>query len=175
MKNILLISSDAGLYKLKYGFRSCNWDAVLNVLKRGEHAFDMFMDTNIIRHIVQARRRVPYRTMEPSPSSSSLSYHSSARYYNGVGFGINVFLRCRVDQDFTMSIVQVHLDRPLYQFKDDIVCYFCFPRIGVAVALRPGDFLMFNPQEPHSISSRCNPDDKLYYTHAKQQRRRKRK
>ncbi len=28
---------------------------------------------------------------------------------------------------------------------------FAFPRIGAAVALRPGDFLLFNPHDPHSI------------------------
>jgi len=32
----------------------------------------------------------------------------------------------------------------------------------VAVALRPGDFLLFNPHEPHSISSRCNREDDVY-------------
>ena len=84
-----------------------------------------------------------------------------ARYYNGVCFGVNVYLRCHVDDDFTMSMVQVHMDQ-LYQMNDHIVCYFCFPRIGVCVALRPGDFLLFNPQEPHCISSRCNEEDQLY-------------
>jgi hypothetical protein len=42
--------------------------------------------------------------MEPSPS---LLHAKSAKYYNAVGFGINVFLRCQIDKDFTMSIVQV--------------------------------------------------------------------
>ena len=74
---------------------------------------------------------------------------------------MNVFLRCHVDNDFTLSIVQVHMDRN-YEYDDEIVCYFCFPRIGVAVALRHGDFLLFNPQEPHCISSRCNIEDQLY-------------
>ncbi len=36
------------------------------------------------------------------------------------------------------------------------------PRIGTAVALRPGDFLLFNPQEPHSISSCCKSGDKIF-------------
>ncbi len=76
--------------------------------------------------------------MAPSPSSSSAKH--SARYYNGAGFGLNVNLHCHVDNNFTMSIVQVHMDR-FYHEDDPIVCYFCFPRIGVAVALRPGDFL----------------------------------
>jgi hypothetical protein len=39
---------------------------------------------------------------------------------------------------------------------------FCFPRVGVAIALQPGDFLLFNAQEPHSISLHCNKDENIY-------------
>jgi hypothetical protein len=97
--------------------------------------------------------------MEQSPSGL---HAKSARYYNAVGFGINVFLRCHIDKDFTMSIVQVHLDEIMYQKDDQIVCVFAFPQIGIAVPLQPGDTQMFNPQEPHCISSHCNEDDNIY-------------
>jgi hypothetical protein len=80
-------------------------------VKRAEYAFDMFMDTEVIWHIVQARGCVKFQTMEPSPSGL---HAKSARYYNAVGFGINVFLRCHIGKDFTMSIVQVHLDELMY-------------------------------------------------------------
>ncbi len=117
------------------------------------------MDTDIIRHISYARSRVNFNTMVPSPS---LSHKKTARYYNGLGFGINVYLRSHIDRDFTMSIVQAHIDNHTYQVDDKILCYFAFPRIGIAVALRPGDFLLFNPQEPHSISSRCRKEDEIF-------------
>ena len=61
-----------------------------------------------------------------------------------------------------MSIVQAHIDNHDYQLNDRIVIYFAFPRIGIAVALRPGDFLLFDPQEPHSISSRCKAEDEIF-------------
>jgi hypothetical protein len=70
--------------------------------------------------------------MEPSPTRLRAK---SARYYNAVGFGINVFLRCHIDKDFTMSIVQVHFDEIMYQNNDRIVCFFAFPQIGIAVPL----------------------------------------
>ena len=148
-----------GQYKLKYGFPSHDWDVLLALTRRAEHAFDAFCSTNMIRHIVAARDRVPFLTM--APASSSSSGQESARYYNGTGFGLNVFLRTHVDSDFTMSIVQVHTERS-YTADDPISCYFCFPRLGIAVPLRPGDFFVFNPQEPHCISSRCNLDDDVY-------------
>jgi beta-galactosidase beta subunit len=61
-----------------------------------------------------------------------------------------------------MSIVQAHIDNNDYQVDDRILCYFAFPRIGTAVALQPGDFLLFYPQEPHSILSCCKSGDKIF-------------
>jgi hypothetical protein len=97
--------------------------------------------------------------MEPSPS---LTHKKLARYCNGLGFGISVYLRSHIDWDFTMSIVQVHIYNHDYQVNDRILCYFAFPRIGMTVALQPGDFLLFNPQELHSISSCCKSGDKIF-------------
>jgi hypothetical protein len=65
--------------------------------------------------------------------------------------------------DFTMSIVQAHIDNHDYANDDKIICYFAFPRIGVTVALRPGDFLLFNPHEPHSVSSRIHMNHTLFH------------
>jgi hypothetical protein len=95
--------------------------------------------------------------MEPSPSSTQ---KKSERYYNGLGFEIDVYLRSHIDRDFTMFIVQAHINNHDYQVNDRILCYFAFPRIGTAVALWPGDFLLFNPQKPHSISPCCKSGDK---------------
>jgi hypothetical protein len=122
----------SGLYRLKHGFRSDEWDSLHKLLKRGEYAFDRYMDTDVIRHISCARSRVHFKTMDPSPSSS---YQKTARYYNGLGFGINVYLRSHIDRDFTMLILQAHIDNHVYQVDDKILCYFAFPRIGLAVAL----------------------------------------
>jgi hypothetical protein len=61
-----------------------------------------------------------------------------------------------------MSFVQAHINNHDYQVNDRILCYFAFPRIETAVALWPGDVLLFNPQELHSISSRCKSGDKIF-------------
>ncbi len=61
-----------------------------------------------------------------------------------------------------MSNVQAQINNHDYQVDDKILCYFAFPRIRMAVALWPGDFLLFNPQEPHSISSRCKSGDEIF-------------
>ena len=59
----------SGLYRLKNGLPSKEWDLLHKVLKRAEYAFDGFMDTEVIRHITSARSRVHFKTMVPSPSA----------------------------------------------------------------------------------------------------------
>ena len=102
--------------------------------------------------------------MESSESRSGTEDNcKAARIFNGIGFGVNIFLRSHTDIDFIQSIVQVHTDSKLYKYDDRIVCYFCFPRIGIAVALRPGDYLLFlNATESHALSSRCHKSDNVY-------------
>ncbi len=107
----------SGLYRLKYGFPSKEWDSIHRVLKHAEYAFNRYMDTDILPHISCARSRFKFKTMEPSPSST---HKKSARYYNGLGFGINVYLRSHINRDFTMSIVQAHINNHDYQVKDRI-------------------------------------------------------
>jgi hypothetical protein len=62
-----------------------------------------------------------------------------------------------------MSMVQIHLKgKDKYKVDDNIVVYFCFPTLGVAVPLQPGDFLLFNALIPHYVSSRCRIDDNIF-------------
>ncbi len=136
----------SGSYRLKNGLQSKEWDVIHNVLRRPEYAFDRYMDTEVIQHITAAKQRVNYRTMDPLPLSSGIK---SARIYNGMGFGINVYLRSHTDQDFKMSIVQAHIDEHCYTASDSIVCYFSFPRIGTAIALHPGDFSLSGKNTLH--------------------------
>ena len=97
-----------------------------------------------------------YKTM----ATSSCHLHPN-KIFGGLAFGINVHLSCHTDHDYTWSVVSVHLSGYQYKLIDRIIAYFCFPRLGVAVPLRPGDILVFNPTEPHAISSRCNREDKV--------------
>jgi hypothetical protein len=75
---------------------------------------------------------------------------SGSKYYGGIAYGCNVFLHCHTDANFTMSISHVFLKgRNTYEIDDEVVVNFCFPILGVAVPLQPGDFLLFNSLIPH--------------------------
>ena len=137
---------------------SRHWEALTWIMRRAEICFEELADHQVVSHMRNAKAAVPFKTM-------SLFNHTtqpSCKYYGGLAFGCNVFLRCHTDQDFTMSIVQIFLKGTYtYRIDDDVVVYFCFPTLGVAVPLRPGDYLMFNALVPHCVSSRCNNNDNV--------------
>ena len=56
----------------------------------------------------------------------------------------------------------VHVNGKKYEHDDSVVVYFGFPRLGIAVPLRPDDDLIFNPMEEHALSSRCDNETEVY-------------
>ena len=140
-----------------------HWRSLVWMMRRAEHCFRCLAEPAVISHLDLAKRIVPFKTFISSSSEHPDNFH--AQFFGGIAFGKNVFLRCHTDQDFTFSIIQVFLkghDR--YQVTDDVVVYFCFPTIGVAVPLRPGDYLLFNATIPHCVSSRCRFEDEILVT-----------
>ena len=82
---------------------------------------------------------------------SSSENASPMKSYGGLAFGCNIFLRCHTGTDFTMSMAQIHIKgKDKYEVDDDVVVYFCFPTLGVAIHLRPGNFLLIMPR-PHIV------------------------
>ena len=78
-----------------------------------------------------------------------------------IASGTNVYLNIHTDEDFVSCATSVH-QRGVYALNDETVLYFAFPRLGVCVSLKPGDVLLFNPKEPHAVSSRIRDSDNVY-------------
>lgn len=59
-------------------------------------------------------------------------------------------------------------ETPGYSLDASIVHYMCFPEYGVALAIRPGDVLLFNPQHYHCLSEKeveyAGQSDDVYAT-----------
>jgi hypothetical protein len=149
---------EPGHYKFGGSISSDDWDCVVSAVSRCEHAFYAYSNTDVIRHIKKAKELVDWETIKCSTSKEN----EYSRIFNGIAFGVNVYLRAHIDEDFTYSATQVHLNNVDYKIDDDTVCFFCFPRLGVAVPLKPGDFLLFNAMEYHCVSSRCYDGLELY-------------
>jgi len=136
-----------------------HWRSLVWVMKRAELCFRQIADHSVLSNVHHAKKLVPFKTFS---SGVHLSSNYNSDFFGGIAFGTNVFLRCHTDADFTMSISQVFLKgRSEYLPNDDVVAYFCFPTIGIAVPLRPGDYFMFNALLPHCISSRCKMEDEI--------------
>jgi hypothetical protein len=114
-------------------------------VKQSEHAFFSYSGTDVIRHIKTARELSPLESIRPSNATDG----NATQIFNGIAFGVNVSLRAHVDLDFTYSVIQVHTTDCDYGLLDDVLCYFSFPRLGVTVPLKPGDFLLVNALEYH--------------------------
>jgi hypothetical protein len=127
-----------------------HWEALMWMMRCAELCFKMIANHQVVRHICHARMVVPFKTM------------SGSKYYGGIAYVCNVFLCCHTNTDFTMSISQVFLKgRNRYKIDNEVVVYFCFTTLGVAVPLRPGEFLLFTSLIPHCILSQCKLDDNI--------------
>ncbi len=129
-----------------------HWESLVWLIKRTERCFSNLADHQVISHLYHAKKAVPFKTFS---STACKSPTFSSEYFGGIAFVTNVFLHCHTDADFTMSITQVFLKgQSEYHLNDGVVAYFYFPTLGVAVQLRPGDYIIFNVLIPHCISSR---------------------
>ncbi len=146
---------EPGQYRVEDGGFGNDWDVLMRGIRRGEHAFDGFVGSDVIRQMKAASSVVPWER----PESTS---GKCCKIFNGIAFGVNVHLRAHQDQDFTYSVIQVHVEGEEYGHDDRVVCYFCFPQLGCAVPMRPGDILLMNPMEYHCVSSLCQNDVDVY-------------
>ena len=141
---------------------SIHWRRVMKMVMRAELLLEMFADQEVIDHLRAAKHVVPFQTMHAPHRHHSRAHIPHAKYFGAIAFGCNVFLRCHTDDDFTLSVAHVLLGgKKSYNLEDSVVVYFCFPTLGIAVPMRPGDFLLFNARIPHCISSRCCADDDI--------------
>ena len=87
---------------------------------------------------------------------------SSDPLWGSLACGKNYYLNSHMDEDFFYSLTTVVSERGLrpdidrFTMNADICNYFTFAEEEVAVALRPGDMLIFNPLYHHCLSSRTS-------------------
>jgi len=136
-----------------------NWTNIVQTLCDVEKVMSSFVPTKELRRLNLARMLLKYKTMTANLNGDIVL---EAKLFGSIAFALNVHLSCHTDVDFSRSVVSVYINGGGYGLSDRVVAYFCFPRLGIAVALRPGDILIFNPREYHAVSSHCNQDDGIY-------------
>lgn len=138
-------------------------ERILKYFRGIEHLFEMYVDTDQIRLIHEAIKLVDAKTFTIPLRQVHLQNRDaeSSRIYGAFASGVNVYLNSHRDKDFTYCATSIHM-RDEYKMTHKIVAYFAFPKLGIAIPLRPGDVLFFNPKEEHCISSRCDNADEIY-------------
>ena len=86
---------------------------------------------------------------------------ATSNFYGAYACDMNVFLQSHKDNDFKYSAVSLHMGT-LYLLNECPVIHFSFSRLCIAIPLRPGDVLFFNPKEHHCILSISRTDNNVY-------------
>jgi hypothetical protein len=67
-----------------------------------------------------------------------------------VALSIRYCSRVHTDKDFFLTTLSCYDENA---GPDDILCYFCFPTYNIAVPMRSGDIILFNPLVPHCATN----------------------
>jgi hypothetical protein len=123
------------------------------------------LPTGLIRGIRASQKLLPWDTIGGNIQSSDTPNNSPTSFWAAAAASCNYISASHVDDDFFYSglLVICHDDQDVTEKNGNCTHYrpnlppavcFCFPRKGTAIALRPGDFILFNPTEPHCVSMR---------------------
>jgi hypothetical protein len=102
------------------------------------------------------------RGFKNSRNSGKWSQLGTQQIWGSLACGRNYYLNSHTDENFFYSLttlvskhgLRAELDR--YDLNAEVCSYFVFAEQGIAVALRPGDMLLFNPMYQHCLSSRSS-------------------
>ena len=136
------------------------WKTLYKYVNNMEGKAMSYMSPSILKGVGIARKFIPYPTF-PSPDGKKESKLTAS-----LAAGRDICLNSHTDDDSMYGIISpIDCDNMArFEFDSEICCYFTFPELGFAVALRPGDILVFNPRTYHSVSSRVNPSQHLWLT-----------
>ena len=116
------------------------YNTLIKFINRMEHALCEYVDTRALNGIKNNRHIVNWKGLT-NENLCAASLATSKNYYSHAHMDKSFF--------FTMHQVNVPIE---YKSKMPVCQYFCFPQFGLAIAIRPGDILLFNPNIYHCLS-----------------------
>jgi hypothetical protein len=132
-------------------FEEHHKDQVERLIKNCEECAKGYIKSHDLRGIEVARMLGGWRERKGG---------TSKQVWGSLACGKNHYLNSHTDEDFFYSLTTTASSYGLLQNTDryrmdaEVCNYFTFPEQGLAVALRPGDMLLFNPMYHHCLSSR---------------------
>ena len=127
------------------------YEEIARYYRQCEHVAKQYIASDDMYGFYKSKQLVEWK-------SFPLDDTTRGELWSSISVGRNVFLNAHTDIDFWLSMTTV-VCKGRTELNAPVANYFCFPQYGVAVALRPGDLLIFNPQTLHCVSSRRTTDD----------------
>lgn len=135
-----------------------HYNNLVNYVSLVERCIKAYCHPKDLNFIRRSKELIDFPTMTKTGGNGN---ETSPEFYSNVAAMLNGYLSCHIDADYFQCVVTAHTPRH-YIMNDNILCYFCFERLGLVIPMRPGDLIVFNPREPHHVSSRCNDVDNVY-------------
>ena len=105
------------------------------------------MDTDQIRLVKEA---VDFLEAETILVPQESAKKANATIYGTYASGVDLYLSSHWYKDYTYCATSIY-EKKLYLESQNVVAYFAFPQLRIAIPLRPGNSILFNPKEPHCI------------------------
>jgi hypothetical protein len=129
-----------------------DWSELCTTVTEYEKLYRAFIPTAEVRRLSSARSIIDFPSLKASVPVT-VSGGGNGDTFSSLAFCKNAHANVHVDSDMCQGLVVLHQPGVQYLYRQHILAYFCFPCHGVAVPLRPGDAIIFNPCEPHCLSS----------------------
>jgi hypothetical protein len=141
-----------------------SWNYLVKMVKRKEKLVKQYTAHNLLRGLAAAKAVGQWATMEPAASGTAST--KGATIFPALASARNYYSAAHDDPDFFLSAFSVYVERESYILEMDVAQHFCFPEVGVAIAIRPGDLLIFNPAHYHCCSQKeeAYDDEDVYLT-----------
>jgi hypothetical protein len=137
------------------------WQDICSMMASYEKLYRAYVPTEEIRRIAVGKRVIGFPSLgefDSHPRSSD----PKCNIFASLAFSAQSHANLHVDTDMCQGLVVMHEPHVQYVYRQEPLAYFCFPCLGVAVPLRPGDVIVFNPREPHCLSSQLRPEKQCY-------------
>jgi hypothetical protein len=151
-----------GIISCKFGDKQPeHWNRLIKMMKRCQGLVAGYLPHGVLNGLTEVIGLSEFKAPTPKVGESPKKKKKAApAMFAGLANAMNYLSPAHTDEDFFYSVFTANVkgvltkDAPSYSWDAPIIHFMCFPEYGVAVALRPGDVLLFNPQNYHCLSEK---------------------
>jgi hypothetical protein len=140
------------------------WNTLVKMSRRCQSIASRYLPCELLTGMAEVMKMAECPTMaEPRKSGKAKTVESPASVpgmFAALANAINHDSPAHTDADFTLSVLTANVKglvtpaEPRYSSDSPIVHHFVFPEYGIAIAIRPGDTLIFNPLHYHCLAGK---------------------